>query len=266
MAPNTRSGAEPPGEPSSRQRSPPTPHNPLADDEAKAHRQTTITANKVILAYLEQGQQMRKLQRELSQTKDALAAAQIAAAQQASDQAAATQLAATIEHVSESIETNPDPTQGRHLSQPSVHHPDRQESTPRRGKTMFSMREQTPVLSAAQQEANAIRYLSFVEGMAKFGRKRAQFRFPALTGKANYRLWAQNVKHLLNQNLLVQVIEGQAGDLPIDHPQYYSLKLLKGDAQLMIANALSARLKENLGFSKDPEPERIWKSLRDQYE
>jgi hypothetical protein len=32
------------------------------------------------------------------------------------------------------------------------------------------MREQTPVLSAAQQEANAIRYLSFVEGMAKFGR------------------------------------------------------------------------------------------------
>lgn len=42
--------------------------------------------------------------------------------------------------------------------------------------------------------------------------------------------------------------------------------MLKGDTQLIIANAVSVKINENIRFPKILEPERIWKSLRDQYD
>lgn len=273
MAATTRSGTAQPGEPSNNRNSP-SRHNPLVDDdnapgfqsaggsgdgafqagdnddqgqdrpEADPGMQLTGQLKSTEQRqYTQASQQVLALQRELDKIKHDLAAAQRA-------------ITALIENVpvNETLENS----SGR-------------EETPlrrQRKPTAFSMREQAALAppTAAQQEAAAVRYLSFVEDMAKLGRKRAQLKFPALTGMANYRVWAQNVRHLMKQNLLEQIIEGQAGGLPIDHPQYYYLQLLKGDAQLMIANAVSARINKNLSFSEDPEPERIWKSLKDQYE
>ena len=111
---------------------------------------------------------MSDLQRELSRTKEDLAAAQLAAAQH-------------VEHISDSTEMDPYTSGASKGKEPArlytfdepirqespVDHPVPQESTPRREQTMFSMREQTPALSAAHQEAAAVRYLSFVEDMTK---------------------------------------------------------------------------------------------------
>ncbi|OQE22837.1 hypothetical protein PENFLA_c012G10996 [Penicillium flavigenum] len=159
---------------------------------------------------------MRDLQRELSRTKEDLAAAQ------------------HIEHISDSIEMDPYTSGASKGKEPA-----------RLYTFDEPIRQESPVDHPVPQQSTP---------------RREQ---PSLTGKANYRSYGQNVKHLMNQNLLEQVIEGHAGDLPADHLKYHSLEVLKGDAQLMIANAASAKITENL-FSRDPEPERIWKSLRDQ--
>ncbi|KGO72955.1 hypothetical protein PITC_061830 [Penicillium italicum] len=214
-----------------------------------------MQAQQIQQIYAQQAIQIQALQRELARIKQELAAERA--------------LSVSIKHnpISSSTSKGKQPAR-KHVQTPNNDSINKEPSLRRhREQTTFSMREQTPAQpTAAQQEAAAVRYLAFVEDMTKLGRKRAQFKFPSLTGKANYRAWAQNVKQLMNQHLLEQIIEGQAGSLPVHHPQYYSLRVLKGDAQLMIANAVSAKINENLRFSKDPEPERIWKSLKDQYE
>ncbi|CAI7610395.1 unnamed protein product [Penicillium viridicatum] len=198
MAPGTRGTTAQPGQPSNRGKFRPNNEDDQDQDQFVEAGNLQPTEAQPTQA------DMQALQRELDKTKQELAALQALSVSIKKDPMPGPSSASKTNRLAGKAKQAIN-NEGRNLRQSE--------------QTTFSMREQTIALpSAAEQEAAAIQYLSFVENMAKYGRSRAQFKFPSLTGMTNYRAWAQNVKLLLNQHRLVQIIEGQAGSLPPYHP------------------------------------------------
>lgn len=139
------------------------------------------------------------------------------------------------------------------------------EAQQHRENTAFSGREDPAPPDPIEQEAMAIEYLDFTERQMKRGRKRTYPKMTTLTGKGNYQTWSVELISVLQMNSLRQIITNKAGALPPSHSQWEDLEALRSDAQSFITASVSAKIRQNLCLTGDPEPERVWNSLRDQY-